>query len=309
MRRKIIAIDEERCTGCGECIPDCPEGALQVIDGKARLVSDLFCDGLGACVGTCPEGAISVTEREAGAYDERAVMERIARQGEPVVRAHLEHLRAHGEKALHRQAVAWLEEHHIPVPGRDTAACEANPAQIAAHPFMGCPGVAPRSIARKGTAVPRGAREEPCSELRQWPVQLALLNPAAGYFEDADLLVSADCVPFALAGFHRELLRGKILIIFCPKLDSDIDGYVAKLGEILSLHRINSLTVARMEVPCCGGVRYVVDQALARSGRQVPVREITITIDGQVKGPAEGGEEPGEGSHHVMDHHRKGKET
>jgi hypothetical protein len=123
-------------------------------------------------------------------------------------------------------------------------------------------------------------------------VQLALLNPRAPYFDDADLLVSADCVPFAFGGFHRELLQGKILIIFCPKLDSDIDGYITKLGEILSLHRINSLTVARMEVPCCGGVRYVVDQALARSGKQVPVREITITIDGQVRGAAESGEGP-----------------
>jgi ferredoxin len=284
MKRKIIHIDEERCTGCGECIPDCPEGALQVIDGKARLVSDLFCDGLGACVGTCPEGAISVTEREAGAYDEKAVMEQIARQGEPVIRAHLEHLLAHGEKALHRQAVAYLEEHHVPVPGKDTTACVANPAQIAAHPFMGCPGSGPRSIARKKTAEPRGPPADTGSELRQWPVQLALLNPGAGYFDNADLLVSADCVPFAFAGFHQEILRGRILIIFCPKLDQDIEGYIAKMAAIFSGHRINSITIAHMEVPCCGGVRYVVDQALERSGKKIPVKEITISIDGQVVG-------------------------
>jgi ferredoxin len=282
MKRKIIHIDEEKCTGCGQCIPDCPEGALQVIDGKARIVSDLFCDGLGACVGTCPEGALSVTEREAGAYDERGVMEQIARQGEPVIRAHLEHLLAHGEKALHRQAVAWLEEHHIPVPGKDTTTCVANPAQIAAHPFMGCPGSGARTISRKHPAGEERPAGDTGSELRQWPVQLALLNPAAPYFDGAELLVSADCVPFAFAGFHQELLRGKILIIFCPKLDTDVEGYIAKLAEILSLHTIGSITIAHMEVPCCGGVRYVVDQALERSGKKIPVKEITITIDGQV---------------------------
>jgi NAD-dependent dihydropyrimidine dehydrogenase PreA subunit len=282
MKRKIIRIDEGKCTGCGQCIPDCPEGALQVIDGKARLVSDLFCDGLGACVGTCPEGAMSVIEREAGAYDERVVMEQIVRQGEPVIRAHLEHLLAHGEKALHRQAVGYLEENHIPVPGTGTTGCVANPAQAARHPFMGCPGSGARSIARAHHDGEGSVAGGASSELRQWPVQLALLSPAAPYFDDADLLVSADCVPFAFAGFHQELLRGKILIIFCPKLDPDIEGYIGKLGEILSLHPIKSITVARMEVPCCGGVKFVVDKALARSGKQVPVREITLSIDGQV---------------------------
>ncbi len=292
MKRKIIHIDEEKCTGCGECIPDCPEGALQVIDGKARLVSDLFCDGLGACIGTCPEGALSVTEREAGPYDERAVMEQVARQGEPVIRAHLEHLRAHGERSLHRQAVAWLEENHIPVPGKDEAACVANAAQVAAHPFMGCPGAAPRSIARKGPAATRRAPAETGSELRQWPVQLALLNPEAPYFENADLLVSADCVPFALAGFHRELLRGKILIVFCPKLDADLDMYIAKLADIFTMHPIRSITVAHMEVPCCRGVEYVVRQALSRSGKRIPVGETTVTIGGEIAETA-GGPQPG----------------
>jgi NAD-dependent dihydropyrimidine dehydrogenase PreA subunit len=282
MKRKIIHIDEEKCTGCGQCIPDCPEGALQVIDGKARLVSDLFCDGLGACIGTCPEGAISVIEREAGAYDERAVMEQIARQGEPVIRAHLEHLLAHGEGALYRQAVGYLDEKNISVPGTGTTGCVANPAQVARHPFAGCPGSGPRSMVRKRPAVPMGAPADTGSELRQWPVQLALLSPAAGYFDNADLLVSADCVPFAFAGFHRELLPGKILIIFCPKLDPDIEEYIEKLAEILSLHAINSITIAHMEVPCCSGVRYVVDQALERSGKKIRVDEVTITIEGSV---------------------------
>jgi NAD-dependent dihydropyrimidine dehydrogenase PreA subunit len=281
MKRKIIDINEEKCTGCGECIPDCPEGALQVIDGKARLVSDLFCDGLGACIGTCPEGVISVIEREAEAYDEKAVMAKIAPQGEEVTRAHLEHLLSHGERGLYDQAIDYLDENHIPIPRHGTRGCPPGPAQRGQHPFPGCPGSGARSIPRE-----RGASTQPPvkteSELRQWPVQLALLNPDAPYFDDADLLISADCVPFAFAGFHGDLLRGKILVIFCPKLDSDIDGYVAKLAEIFSRHPIRSITIAHMEVPCCGGVRYVVDRALERSGKGIPVKEISITIEGQV---------------------------
>ncbi|MEN6341665.1 MAG: 4Fe-4S binding protein [Methanospirillum sp.] len=308
MKRKIISIDEARCTGCGQCIPDCPEGALQVIDGKARLVSDLFCDGLGACIGTCPEGAIEVVEREAAPYDERAVMETIVRQGAPVIAAHLEHLAGHGQVALYDQAVAYLAEKGIPVPDHRAPeqAGEVRPSaspellhprdgtvthaaapgacrggQPGAHPFAGCPGSAARSIPRAGgPRQPDGAAAG--SELRQWPVQLALLNPAAPYFEDADLLIAADCVPFAYAGFHQELLRGRVVIIFCPKLDADIEGYVEKLAEIFSRHAIRSITVAHMEVPCCGGVRYVVDRALQQSGKSIPVSERTISIQGDL---------------------------
>ncbi|OPY37346.1 MAG: Heterodisulfide reductase subunit A-like protein [Methanoregula sp. PtaU1.Bin051] len=302
MKRKIISIDEKKCTGCGQCIPDCPEGALQLIDGKARLVSDLFCDGLGACIGTCPEGAISVVEREAAPYDERAVMEIIVKQGVPVIKAHLEHLAGHGQMALYDQAVGYLIEKGIPVPdhtapdraGRKKSAQQgaiqqpvsaAPPSgvchtpQHAAHPFAGCPGSAARSIPRAGG--PRqpahGATD---SELRQWPIQLSLLNPAAPYFENADLLIAADCVPFAYAGFHAELLKGRIVIIFCPKLDPDIEGYIEKLAQIFSTHTIKSITVVHMEVPCCSGVRYVVDKALEKAGKTIKVAEKTITIDG-----------------------------
>jgi ferredoxin len=283
MKRKIISIDETRCTGCGQCIPDCPEGALQVIDGKARLVSDLFCDGLGACIGTCPEGAISVVEREAEPYDERAVMETIVRQGVPVIAAHLEHLAGHGEAALYDQAIAYLAEKDIPVPDHRAPprpdVCHGG--EPGAHPFAACPGSAARSIPRPaGTGLHTDEAKD--SELRQWPVQLALLNPAAPYFEDADLLIAADCVPFAYAGFHQELLRGRIVIVFCPKLDEDIEGYVEKLAEIFSRHEIRSITVAHMEVPCCGGVRFVVDRALQRSGRAIPVSERTISIRGDL---------------------------
>ncbi len=282
MKRKIISIDENKCTGCGQCIPDCPEGAIQLIDGKARLISDLFCDGLGACIGTCPEGAICVIEREAAPYDEKTVMENIVRQGAPVIKAHLEHLASHGQTDLYNEAIEYLKEHKINIPGNLHAGRLPHDAPHDAPPAT-CPGSAARSIPRKGSALARQPSEKAESELRQWPVQLKLLNPAAPYFDNADLLISADCVPFAYAGFHAELLRDKILIIFCPKLDSDIEGYIAKLAEIFSRHRVKSITVAHMEVPCCGGVRYVVDRALERSAKKIPVSEKTITIQGEVE--------------------------
>jgi len=311
MKRKIISIDETKCTGCGQCIPDCPEGALQIIEGKARLVSDLFCDGLGACIGTCPEGAISVVEREAEPYDEKAVMETIVRQGMPVIKAHLEHLAGHGQVGLYDQAIEYLIENGIPIPnhtapdsgGRRRPAVPAGaksgggrslqgtglhpPAsgvchdgQHESHPFAACPGSAARSIPRAGPHQPVGRTTD--SELRQWPIQLTLLNPAAPFFENADLLIAADCVPFAYAGFHAELLRGRIVIIFCPKLDPDIEGYIAKLAEIFSLHTIRSILIVHMEVPCCSGVRYVVDRALEKSEKKIPVTEKTITIEGDL---------------------------
>jgi NAD-dependent dihydropyrimidine dehydrogenase PreA subunit len=308
MKRKIISIDENKCTGCGQCIPDCPEGALQLIEGKARLVSDLFCDGLGACIGTCPEGAITVIEREAEAYDEKAVMATIVRQGKAVIRAHLEHLVGHGQKALYDTAIEYLIENTIAIPEHDNAAYPGKkrhagqPAPIqpvkglpagtcppgpdAHHPFAGCPGSAARSIPRgDGTG---GKPRQPAggftsSELRQWPVQLKLLNPAAPYFDNADLLIAADCVPFAYAEFHAEFLKDRIVIIFCPKLDSDIDGYITKLAEIFTLHPIKSITVVHMEVPCCGGVGYIVDKALALSGKKIPVNDRTVLIDGGIR--------------------------
>ena len=312
MKRKIISIDDNKCTGCGQCIPDCPEGALQLIDGKARLVSDLFCDGLGACIGTCPEGAISVVEREAAPYDENVVMETIVRQGVQVIKAHLEHLAGHGQVALYDQAIEYLIEKGIQIPDHSPPVRAPRKRSIApggekpgehqslqgtelqapsagvchdgssgpSPPFAGCPGSAARAIPHSGPRQPVGGTTE--SELRQWPVQLKLLNTAAPYFDNADLLIAADCVPVAYAGFHTEFLRGRIVIIFCPKLDSDVDGYITKLAEIFSRHVIKSISVVHMEVPCCGGVRYVVDRALELSGKKIPVTEKTITIDGGV---------------------------
>ena len=305
MKRKIINIDETKCTGCGQCIPDCPEGALQLIEGKARLVSDLFCDGLGACIGTCPEGAISVVEREAVPYDERTVMKIIAEQGAPVIKAHLEHLAGHGQAQLYDQAIEYLTEKGIPIPdytgpvqsrrGRAVEHGEMkasrspasdsgirHPTTHVAHQSAGCPGAAARSIPR-AEGPHRPVNTMISSELRQWPVQLRLLNPSAPYFENADLLISADCVPFAYARFHEEILKGKIAVIFCPKLDTDIEGYIEKLSQIFSLHPIGSITVVHMEVPCCSGVQNIVERALERSGKNIPVTEKMITIEGDVK--------------------------
>jgi Pyruvate/2-oxoacid:ferredoxin oxidoreductase delta subunit len=306
MMRKIISIDEAKCTGCGQCIPDCPEGALQIIEGKARLVSDLFCDGLGACIGTCPEGAIRVVEREAVPYDEKTVMENVTKQGAPVIKAHLEHLAGHGQINLYNMAIEYLIENGTPIPdhtepgqrktvghpcsgqpvaGRMGEGGTCSPHPHPGHSFAGCPGSAARSIPRNPQMTTE-ARHVPvgpvASELRQWPVQLALLNPAAPYFGNSDLLISADCVPFAYAGFHPALLQGKILIIFCPKLDVDIEGYIDKLAQIFTRHTIKSVTVARMEVPCCGGVRYVVDKALEKAGKKILVEEKIISIQGGI---------------------------
>ncbi|MBE6372009.1 MAG: 4Fe-4S dicluster domain-containing protein [Lentisphaerae bacterium] len=266
MKRKIIEIDQEKCTGCGKCIPNCPEGALQIIDGKARLISDLFCDGLGACIGECPAGAIRTVEREAEPYDEAKVMETIVKQGENTIIAHLKHLRSHGEFKLFDIAVNYLKEHHIPVP---------------VLPHTGSPGSQMKRFAAQ--KVDREAIAGGASALCQWPVQLKLLNPGAEYFDNADLLVSADCVAHAYGSFHRELLNGRILIVFCPKLDTDTDGYVEKLAQILRRHEIRSVTVARMEVPCCCGTVMIVQKALELAGKAIPVKVRTVSIDGSLK--------------------------
>ncbi len=273
MKRSIITIDEEKCNGCGLCVPDCPEGALQVIDGKVRLVSDLFCDGLGACLKTCPEGALFVEEREAEPYSERRVMENVAKHGPNVIKAHLHHLREHGEMNYLREAVEYLQEKKIPVPEHEKT---AEPAAC------GCPGSAARDMRDRpaGAAAESGARVG--SSLRQWPVQLKLLNPSAPYFDNANLLLAADCVPFAYGDFHRDLLAGRIVIMFCPKLDPYIEEYIDKMAAIVAQHHIQSITVARMEVPCCGGMNVVLERAMQKAGKQIPVGEIVIGIKGNI---------------------------
>ena len=273
MKRKIIRIDDTICDGCGQCLPNCPEGALQIIDGKARLVFDLFCDGLGACIGTCPLGAIAVEEREAEPYDERRVMAGIIPQGENVIRAHLEHLRAHKQNDYLEQALEVLRENGL-----------EEPEHIGAVPVHGCPGSRTVEL-KKGSTKPAAEANgstKAASELRSWPVQLQLLNPDAPFFAGADLLIAADCVPFAHAGFHRRFLKGKVAVIFCPKLDHPDDLYVEKLAAIFKSHAIRSATVVRMEVPCCGGTTAIVRQAMAQAGVDIPFCEQVISIRGEI---------------------------
>lgn len=210
MKRKIVNIDESKCNGCGQCIPKCVEGALQIVDGKARLVKDTYCDGLGACLGQCPQGAITVTEREADAFDQKEVHD-------------------------------YLKSKGITPPAHGPAATDVKP---------------------------------------QWPVKLDLVPPKAPFFENAHLLLAADCAPIALRNFH-DMMAGKRVIIGCPKFN-DARAYAAKLTEILRLNNIAAITVVHMEVPCCTGLKWAVNKAIEGSGKQVPVTEYEVKVGGEI---------------------------
>ncbi|MCG8345341.1 MAG: 4Fe-4S binding protein [Chlorobiales bacterium] len=279
MKRQIVTIDETKCDGCGDCIPGCPEGALQIIDGKARLVSDLFCDGLGACIGTCPQGAISVEEREAEPYDERRVMEEsIVKGGPNVIAAHLEHLESHGEEVYLHEALNYLKEKGIDNPlengsGKSGAGREA----------CGCPGSALMDFRDNGDATEqRAAAAGQKSELAQWPIQLHLVTPLAPYYQGADLLLAADCTAFAVGSFHPDFMKGKSIAIACPKLDTGMDRYVEKLKAMIDHAKINTITVAIMEVPCCAGLVSIVQQALEKASRKVPVKKVVVGVRGEI---------------------------
>jgi Fe-S-cluster-containing hydrogenase component 2 len=211
--RKIVRIDEEKCNGCGLCMPSCHEGALQIINGKARLVSEIYCDGLGACLGECPQGAITIEERASEEFNEKAVKARFEKK-----------------------------EEKLTIP----------------------------TIASKSSA------------LAQWPIQLHLVNPKAPYFQDADLMVVADCVPFAYSNFHQDFLKEKSIVVGCPKLD-DVEFYEEKLAEIFRQSKIKSITVVNMEVPCCYGLHYIVKKAMERSGKNIPIEQMIIGIKGERK--------------------------
>lgn len=270
MKRQIITIDDEKCNGCGACITGCHEGALQLIDGKARLISDLFCDGLGACIGTCPVGAIEIEEREAEPYDEIKVMEKMINQGANTIKAHLKHMKDHGEIGYYNQALDFLKTQ-----GYDMELIKESEA-----PACGCAGGNPKQIERSDTGNSDTGTIH--TELRQWPVQLHLINPAASYFDNADLLISADCVPYAFGDYHRRFLKGKIVITFCPKLDKDLDRYIDKLSEIFKNHNIKSLSIVRMEVPCCGGTEIIVQKALEKAGKMHFVKINVVSLDGNI---------------------------
>ncbi|MEI7492336.1 MAG: 4Fe-4S binding protein [Bacteroidota bacterium] len=225
MLRKIIRINEEKCNGCGNCIPNCHEGALRIIDGKARLISDLSCDGLGDCIGHCPEGAIEIVEREAEPFDLPA--------------AH----GCQGSMAMDFRA-------------RELVVSEDKPAMTVIENVQ--------------------------SELKQWPVQLHLLNPRASYFRNADVVLAADCAAFAMGNFHSRYLKGKSLAIACPKLDSNKESYIEKLGCMIDETQINSLTVVMMEVPCCGGLLQMAKLARGNAKRNIPIKKALISLQGEV---------------------------
>ena len=266
MKRKIISIDQDKCTGCGLCIPNCPEGAIQIIDGKARLVSDLMCDGLGACLGHCPEDAITIEEREAEDYDERKVMANIVKQGANTIRAHLAHLKEHGQAEYLAQAKAYLKKNNIPLPR------EEKPA--------GCPGSRSTAFEIKDySAALAGTRP---SQLTHWPIQLHLVSPNAPHFQGADLLLAADCTAFAMGDFHKEHLKGRKLIIACPKLDEGQDEYVEKIKALMDEAKINSLTVMIMQVPCCGGLLRLARKAAEQAARKVPIKCLVVGLQGEI---------------------------
>ena len=254
VKRNIIKINEELCNGCGLCAKGCHEGALQIIDGKARLISELYCDGLGACIGDCPMNAISVEEKEVEAYDEIAVIKRIIPKGAKVLEAHLQHLKNHGEMNLLQQGIQYLKDNDIPVPALTQPQTQ---------------NVIP---------VSQLSAFKPMSASINWPVQLHLINPQSGVFNNADLLLVADCLAYANPKLYSELLVGKKLAIACPKLDVNKESYVNKLIQMIDDSKINSLTVAIMEVPCCGSLIRLVEMAMEKSQRKIPMNKIVVKI-------------------------------
>lgn len=305
MQRDIIKIDEERCNGCGLCVPNCHEGALQVIDGKVRLVSELMCDGLGACIGYCPEGAITIEKREAEPYDEIAVISEMVKKGANTVIAHLKHLKDHHEYGYLEEGTTWLEVHRseltfdlsevlAAVNGSNNPGKKGEPDCSQGHQHQhqhqhqhhlhhhggGCPGSAERVIAPAPVFAAEGS--DAPSQLTHWPVQMHLINPNSPVYRGADLLLAADCVAFSLGSFHSRFLKGKALAIACPKLDHGTETYVDKLSIMIDTAKVNTITVMMMEVPCCGGLVQMVHTALARAARKVPVKTILVSIDGKI---------------------------
>lgn len=297
MKRTIIKIDEDLCNGCELCVEGCHEGALQMIEGKARMISDLYCDGLGACIPECPTGAITLEEREAEPYDEIRVLKRILPKGEPTVLAHLNHLIDHNQIEYVQQGIEYLQQH---APHIDLSKLKSNnnhkemntkdaikeaAASVKEHLGGGCPGSrmvnfdSPQNEA-ENASVPDNP-DQP-SQLRQWPVQMHLVNPQAPYFRKADVLLAADCVAFSMGDFHSNYLKGKGLAIACPKLDQGKDIYVDKLVGMIDQAEINTLTVMVMEVPCCTGLIQLAKKAADMAGRKVPVKAITVSIQGKV---------------------------
>ncbi len=252
--RKIIKIDADKCNGCGLCVPSCAEGAIQIVDGKARLVAEKYCDGLGACLGECPEGALQVVDAEAEAFDEPAAKEHVARQAAA----------ARGDQKAGPPKTAAPSEKSLP---------------------CGCPSsvirtFAPQTACEKAN-VPVAQSGSGVSALTHWPVQIHLVPPTAPFLRGADLLVAADCTPVAYPRFHDELLRGKTVLLGCPKFD-DAEEYVKKFAAIFAAAAIKSVTIAVMEVPCCQGLPVIVRKGMALAGKNVPLSVVTISARGEI---------------------------
>ncbi|NOR73969.1 MAG: 4Fe-4S ferredoxin [Draconibacterium sp.] len=286
MIREIVKIDEELCNGCGDCIPNCHEGALQIIEGKARLISELMCDGLGACLGHCPQGAITIEKREAENYDEVIVISQMISSGKATVFAHLKHLQEHGENEFLQQALSYIKANRESMPFEISEVHELlhgkKKEQIPTEDAgCGCVGSAPQSFDVSGLRIdtPTGNVH---SELTQWPVQMHLINPAASYFAGADLLMAADCAGFAHGNFHEDFIKGRKMVIACPKLDQGTDIYIQKLVRLINEARVNTITTVIMEVPCCSGLLQIVKMAAKMATRKVPIKEVIIGTKGDV---------------------------
>lgn len=230
--RNIVEIDEEKCNGCGDCVTACAEGAIEIIDGKAKLVSEIYCDGLGACLGTCPMDAITIEQREAAEFDEEATEEHLAKQAPQQPGGFV----CPGSMARQMNKPVQSDSSSVPVP----------------------------------------------SQLTQWPVQLGLVSPQAPYFKNADLLLIADCVPFAMGDFHDKILKGKAIAVGCPKLD-DSGAYIDKLAAIIQQNDLNSLSVIHMEVPCCSGLTHIAKEAIAKSSSNISFDDVTIGLEGKIQ--------------------------
>jgi len=256
--REIIEINEALCNGCGLCVSACAEGAIQLVDGKAKLVKDEYCDGLGACLGDCPTGALKVIQREAPEFDEQAVETHLANIGRATD--------AHQARHAHATPQPAPQPHHAP------------------HAGGGCPGSMMRQFAPKPAAEPTASAATQAggtpSALQQWPVQLHLVPPTAPYFRDADLLLAADCAAFACGDFHARFMKDHAIAIACPKLD-DPQGYVEKLAAMVTDGGIRSMTIVMMQVPCCRGLQRFVELAMQTAGRRVPVRTVVISLEGE----------------------------
>lgn len=271
MLRKIIQIEEDKCDGCGSCVPECHEGALQIIDGKARLISDLFCDGLGACLGHCPTGALTIVEREAEPYNERKVMDYIVKGGPNVIKAHLKHLRDHKEFEFLTQAIDYLNDHAIAIPVLEEVVEEK-------HTSCGCSGSQAQSF-ESNEAEEEGQRQ---SHLTQWPIQMHLVSPTAAYYRNSDLLLAADCCAFSYGDFHKDFMKGKSVAIACPKLDSNKQVYLDKLISMIKDANVKSITVVIMQVPCCSGLAQLAQQAAEHAGIEIPITVVVIGVQGEI---------------------------